>query len=77
MKAFHFLATERNSQDIIKTYKNIQMSLQQSMEQTVVPVLFSTTPAHTDGKLPLGAWVEKKKKKENHLLKVSLKCFRT
>lgn len=76
MKAFHFLATDRNSQQHNKNFKKIQMSLQQNVGRSVVPALFSTTPAHTDDKLPPGAWVEKNKKKENHLLKVSFKCFR-
>ena len=39
------------------------MSLPKSVERSVVPVLFSTTPAYTDGKLPPGAWDEKKEEK--------------
>ena len=38
------------------------MSLLQTVEITVVPVLFSNTPAHSDGKLPPGARAGKKEK---------------
>lgn len=76
MKAFHFLATDRNSQQHNKNLQKNSNVTTTECRKKRCSCAFLNTPAHTDGKLPPGAWVEKKKKKEKHLLKVSFKCFR-
>lgn len=48
------------------------MSLLQNVERIVVPVLFSNTPAHTDGKLPPEAQIGKKRKRKTIFSKYHL-----